>query len=65
MAERTGCPVLSSLWSYVLKFCLNVIIFDETVGPVWKPKTFGDSTSAREVLIQISQYTKHDFHAVV
>jgi hypothetical protein len=22
MAERTGCPVLSSLWSYVLKQCL-------------------------------------------
>jgi hypothetical protein len=23
MAERTGCPVLSSLWSYVLAMCLN------------------------------------------
>jgi hypothetical protein len=26
MAERTGCPVLSSLWSYVLELCLTCYI---------------------------------------
>jgi hypothetical protein len=23
MAERTGCPVLTDLWSYVLNCCIN------------------------------------------
>jgi hypothetical protein len=26
MAERTGCPVLTDLWSYVLEFILNINI---------------------------------------
>lgn len=27
MAERTGCPALSSLWSYVIDLDLNGILF--------------------------------------
>jgi hypothetical protein len=31
MAERTGCPVLTDLWSYVLEFTLS---FNITLDPV-------------------------------
>jgi hypothetical protein len=36
MAERTGCPVLSNLWSYVLDKCLIVVYIEKF--PSWEPK---------------------------
>jgi hypothetical protein len=43
MAERTGCPVLLSLWSYVIVECLKHIHIRhlhvrEYVALLWKPK---------------------------
>jgi hypothetical protein len=31
MAERTGCPVFTDLWSYVLKELILVIILSESI----------------------------------
>jgi hypothetical protein len=42
MAERTGCPVLTDLWSYVL---LASILSNRFVQSIISPRIFGPSTS--------------------
>jgi hypothetical protein len=58
MAERTGCPVLTDLWSYVLKFEVVRNMYVHVVDPRMPSKIDenrkNQGCSIRRVLSQIS-----------
>ena len=56
MAERTGCPVLFSLWSYVIAILMmeNYICFRKDHSQSWESFNFWSATY-REGLFTVSQ----------
>jgi hypothetical protein len=68
MAERTGCPVFTDLWSYVLKICFKKFIkYNQKVMTKLNPRasndenttesTIRDSTATPSIELQLLSWT--------